>query len=185
MVDVTPKEPTHRRAVAGGRVMMAPRRRRSWPGRDRQGRRARGGPVAGIQAAKRTPDLIPLCHPLLVGAVLVNFRIEDDYIEVEAHVDTVDRTGWRWRRHRVLGRLSHDLRHVQVRGPLDGHQRPRAVGEDRWSLRNVSTGALTRLAGVLSRVRSRTATFRTGRDHPRCRVGAQVRSRSTKAGHGA
>ena len=49
--------------------------------------------VAGIQAAKRTPDLIPLCHPLLVGAVLVNFRIEDDYIEVEAHVDTVDRTG--------------------------------------------------------------------------------------------
>src|SRR5207253_9408736 len=34
-----------------------------------------------------------LCHPLLVGAVLVNFRIEDDYIEVEAHVDTVDRTG--------------------------------------------------------------------------------------------
>ena len=49
--------------------------------------------VAGIQAAKRTPDLIPLCHPLLVGAVLVNFRIEDTYIEVEAQVDTVDRTG--------------------------------------------------------------------------------------------
>ena len=49
--------------------------------------------VAGIQAAKRTPDLIPLCHPLLVGAVLVNFEIGDDYIEVEAHVDTVDRTG--------------------------------------------------------------------------------------------
>ena len=49
--------------------------------------------VAGIQAAKRTPDLIPLCHPLLVGSVLVNFRIEDTYIEVEAQVDTVDRTG--------------------------------------------------------------------------------------------
>jgi cyclic pyranopterin monophosphate synthase len=49
--------------------------------------------VAGIQAAKRTPELIPLCHPLLVGSVLVNFRIEDDYIEVEAHVETVDRTG--------------------------------------------------------------------------------------------
>ncbi len=49
--------------------------------------------VAGIQAAKRTPDLIPLCHPLLVGSVFVNFRIEDDYIEVEAQVDTVDRTG--------------------------------------------------------------------------------------------
>ena len=49
--------------------------------------------VAGIQAAKRTPDLIPLCHPLLVGSVLVNFRIEDDFIEVEAQVDTIDRTG--------------------------------------------------------------------------------------------
>ena len=49
--------------------------------------------VAGIQAAKRTADLIPLCHPLLVGAVLVNFRIEDTFIEVEAAVDTVDRTG--------------------------------------------------------------------------------------------
>ena len=66
MVDVTPKDPTHRRAVAR---------------------------VAGIQAAKRTPDLIPLCHPLLVGSVLVNFRIEDDFIEVEAQVDTIDRTG--------------------------------------------------------------------------------------------
>ena len=49
--------------------------------------------VAGIQAAKRTADLIPLCHPLLVGAVLVNFRIEDSFVEVEASVDTVDRTG--------------------------------------------------------------------------------------------
>jgi cyclic pyranopterin phosphate synthase len=49
--------------------------------------------VAGIQAAKQTPNLLPLCHPLLVGAVLVNFRIEDRYVEVEANVDTVDRTG--------------------------------------------------------------------------------------------
>jgi len=49
--------------------------------------------VAGIQAAKQTPNLLPLCHPLLVGAVLVNFRIEDRYVEVEAQIDTVDRTG--------------------------------------------------------------------------------------------
>ncbi|MCY4273690.1 MAG: cyclic pyranopterin monophosphate synthase MoaC, partial [bacterium] len=49
--------------------------------------------VAGIQAAKRTPELIPLCHPLLVGAVLVNFQIQDSYIEIEAEVETVDRTG--------------------------------------------------------------------------------------------
>jgi cyclic pyranopterin monophosphate synthase len=94
MVDVTPKEASHRRAVARGRVYMEP---------DTTSLVARGAVskgdvlavarVAGIQAAKRTPDLLPLCHPLLVGAVLVNFRIEDTYIEVEAQVDTVDRTG--------------------------------------------------------------------------------------------
>ncbi len=49
--------------------------------------------VAGIQAAKRAPDLIPLCHPLLVGSVFVNFRIEDSFIEVESQVETIDRTG--------------------------------------------------------------------------------------------
>ncbi len=49
--------------------------------------------VAGIQAAKRTSDLLPLCHPLLVGAVTVNFEINDTSIEIEAQVETVDRTG--------------------------------------------------------------------------------------------
>ena len=49
--------------------------------------------VAGIQAAKRTSDMIPLCHPLLVGAVHVNFEIGDDFVEVEAQVDTIERTG--------------------------------------------------------------------------------------------
>jgi cyclic pyranopterin phosphate synthase len=94
MVDVTPKEASHRRAIARGRVYMAA---------DTTSLIARGAitkgdvlavaRVAGIQAAKRTPDLLPLCHPLLVGAVLINFRIEDAFIEVEAQVDTVDRTG--------------------------------------------------------------------------------------------
>jgi len=49
--------------------------------------------VAGIQAAKRTADLLPLCHTVLIGAVTVNFDIKDDYIEIESQVDTVDRTG--------------------------------------------------------------------------------------------
>ncbi|MGH9212633.1 MAG: cyclic pyranopterin monophosphate synthase MoaC [Acidimicrobiales bacterium] len=94
MVDVTPKEPSHRRAVARGRVNM----RAETASLVARGAIAKGdvlavARVAGIQAAKRTPDLIPLCHPLLVGSVLVNFRIEDDYIEIEAQVDTVDRTG--------------------------------------------------------------------------------------------
>ena len=94
MVDVTPKEPSHRRAIARAKVFMSA---------DTASAVARGAigkgdvlavaRVAGIQAAKRTPDLIPLCHPLLVGAVLVNFRIEDTHIEIEAEVETVDRTG--------------------------------------------------------------------------------------------
>ena len=94
MVDVTPKDPTHRRAIARGRVSMQP----ETASLVARGAIAKGdvlavARVAGIQAAKRTPDLIPLCHPLLVGSVLVNFRIEDDFIEVEAQVDTIDRTG--------------------------------------------------------------------------------------------
>ena len=94
MVDVTPKEATHRRAVARGRVHMQP---------DTTSLVARGAVskgdvlavarVAGIQAAKQTPMLLPLCHPLLVGSVYVNFTIEDSYVEVECQVETVDRTG--------------------------------------------------------------------------------------------
>ena len=49
--------------------------------------------VAGIQAAKRASDLLPMCHPVLVGTVAINFSIGDTWVEVEAHVDTVDRTG--------------------------------------------------------------------------------------------
>ena len=94
MVDVTPKESTHRKAVARARVHMRPETASLVArGAVSKGDVLAVARVAGIQAAKRTPDLIPLCHPLLVGAVLVNFRIEDTWIEVEAAVDTVDRTG--------------------------------------------------------------------------------------------
>jgi cyclic pyranopterin phosphate synthase len=49
--------------------------------------------VAGIQAAKAAATLLPMAHPVLVGNVYVNFVIADDHIDVEAGVDTVDRTG--------------------------------------------------------------------------------------------
>jgi cyclic pyranopterin phosphate synthase len=49
--------------------------------------------VAGIQAAKQAASLLPMSHPVLVGNVYVNFTIADAHIEVEASVDTVDRTG--------------------------------------------------------------------------------------------
>ena len=49
--------------------------------------------VAGIQAAKRSASLLPMSHPVLVGGVSINFTIADTHIDVEASVDTVDRTG--------------------------------------------------------------------------------------------
>lgn len=94
MVDVTPKEATQRRAIARGRVEM----KASTASAVAQGAIKKGdvlavARVAGIQAAKRASDLIPLCHPLLVGAVTVNFEIHDTSIEIETQVETVDRTG--------------------------------------------------------------------------------------------
>ncbi|MDQ6613207.1 MAG: cyclic pyranopterin monophosphate synthase MoaC [Actinomycetota bacterium] len=94
MVDVTPKESTHRRAVARCKVFMLP----ETTSKVASNAMAKGdvlgaARIAGIQAAKRTSDLIPLCHPLLVGSVNINFTIGDDNVEVESSVETVDRTG--------------------------------------------------------------------------------------------
>jgi cyclic pyranopterin phosphate synthase len=94
MVDVTSKEPSHRRAVARCKVSMEPdTASKIASGAITKGDVLAVARVAGIQAAKQTPSLLPLCHPLLVGAVLVNFQIEEAHVTVEAHVDTVDRTG--------------------------------------------------------------------------------------------
>jgi cyclic pyranopterin phosphate synthase len=94
MVDVTPKEATHRRAVARGKVFMQPETTAAVANREvKKGDVLAVARVAAIQAAKRTSDMIPLCHPLLVGSVSVNFEIGDDVIEIEVQVDTVDRTG--------------------------------------------------------------------------------------------
>ena len=94
MVDVTSKEPSHRRAVARCRVNMeSDTASKIASGAITKGDVLAVARVAGIQAAKQASNLLPLCHPLLVGAVYVNFRIEDAHVEVEAQVDTVDRTG--------------------------------------------------------------------------------------------
>lgn len=94
MVDVTPKEVSHRRAVARCRVNMSP----DTTAKVAANAIAKGdvlgvARVAAIQATKRASDLIPLCHPLLVGAVQVNFTVGHDHIEVEVQVETMDRTG--------------------------------------------------------------------------------------------
>src|SRR5260370_25608549 len=94
MLDVPSKEASRRGAVARCRVHMAP----ATAGKIAAGAITKGdvlavARVAGIQAAKQTPSLIPLCHPLLVGSVFVNFRIEEAHVEVECQVDTVNRPG--------------------------------------------------------------------------------------------
>ena len=94
MVDVSSKEPTHRRAVARGRVRMAPEVAQAL----RQGEIAKGdvlavARVAGIQAAKRTSELVPLCHGLAISSVAVDFEVFDDSVGIEARVETIDRTG--------------------------------------------------------------------------------------------
>ena len=94
MVDVTPKDPTHRRAIARGKVFMTPETTSLVArGAITKGDVLAVARVAGIQAAKRTSDMIPLCHPLLVGSVSINFELALDHVVVEANVDTVDRTG--------------------------------------------------------------------------------------------
>src|SRR3954453_10565899 len=94
MVDVTPKDPTHRRAQARCKVFMAPETTAMVASNAvTKGDVLAVARVAGIQAAKQTPNLIPLCHQLTIGSVYVNFNIGDDHIEIEAQVETVDRTG--------------------------------------------------------------------------------------------
>jgi cyclic pyranopterin phosphate synthase len=94
MVDVTPKDPTHRRALARCKVFMKPETTAMVASNAvTKGDVLAVARVAGIQAAKQTPNLIPLCHQLTIGSVYVNFNIGDDHIEIEAQVETVDRTG--------------------------------------------------------------------------------------------
>ncbi len=94
MVDVTPKDPTHRRAVARGSITMTAETATAVAqGAIKKGDVLAVARVAAIQSSKRTADLLPLCHPLLIGAVSVNFEINDTSIDIEAQVEAVDRTG--------------------------------------------------------------------------------------------
>jgi cyclic pyranopterin phosphate synthase len=94
MVDVTAKDVTAREAVASGFVRMAPSTREAiTEGRLQKGDALETARIAGIMAAKKTSELIPLCHPISVGAVEVAFDERDDAISVVATVRTNERTG--------------------------------------------------------------------------------------------
>jgi cyclic pyranopterin monophosphate synthase len=92
MVDVGAKPVSRRRAVARGRVRMDPAtaaRLRSLP----KGDALTVARIAGIQAAKRTGELIPLCHPLPLTVVELGLEVDDDGVAIEAAAETTAQTG--------------------------------------------------------------------------------------------
>jgi cyclic pyranopterin phosphate synthase len=95
MVDVSPKAETARTATARGRIVMAP----ETLALIREGRAGKGdvlgvARLAGIMAAKRTSDLIPLCHPLMISKVSVDLEPDgDNVIVIEATVSLTGKTG--------------------------------------------------------------------------------------------
>jgi cyclic pyranopterin monophosphate synthase len=92
MVDVGAKPLSRRRAVARGRIRMAAgtaERLRTLP----KGDALTVARIAGIQAAKRTSELIPLCHPLPLSVVQVELTLDADGVAIEATVETTAQTG--------------------------------------------------------------------------------------------
>lgn len=94
MVDVGGKAATARRAVAAGRIAMSPQALAAIrDGSGPKGDVLAAARIAGIMAAKRTGELIPLCHPLGLEAVSVDFAFEDGAIRATATASLTDRTG--------------------------------------------------------------------------------------------
>ena len=94
MVDVSGKEATARTAVATGVVhttaeVVTLLHSDGLP----KGDALATARIAGIMGAKRTPDLVPLCHPIAISGVTLDLRAQDDRIDIRAEVRTTDRTG--------------------------------------------------------------------------------------------
>src|SRR5690349_3908373 len=94
MVDVSEKETTARRAVASARVLL----NKETIAILREGENPKGNPleiarIAGIMAAKRTSELIPLCHQINLSKVDVRAEINDDGVYLEAEAKTASQTG--------------------------------------------------------------------------------------------
>jgi cyclic pyranopterin phosphate synthase len=94
MVDVSAKDVTVRTATASGRVLLSAEAVAALrDGTVPKGDALAVARIAGIAGAKRTPDLIPLCHPLAIHAVTVDLAVSDAGVEITAQVRTADRTG--------------------------------------------------------------------------------------------
>ena len=142
MVDVSAKAITTREAVARGHITMS----REAIGQIRSGAVAKGDPlqaarIAGIMAAKRTSDMIPLCHPLPLSHAEVVLRPRRDGYEIEARVRTTAQTGVEMEALSAVsvaaltiydmikavdrGMVIGDIRVVEKRGGRSGHYRAR------------------------------------------------------------
>lgn len=94
MVDVSAKPVTARRASAAGTVLLSPPAVAALRGGEvPKGDALAVARIAGLQAAKRTPDLVPLAHPVAVHAVEVDLEVVDEGVRIAATVATADRTG--------------------------------------------------------------------------------------------
>ena len=94
MVDVSAKAVTAREASAAGRVLLSAAAVAALrDGTVPKGDALAVARIAGIQAVKRTPELVPLAHPVAVHAVTVDLVVVDDGVEISATVRTADRTG--------------------------------------------------------------------------------------------
>ncbi|NNK37587.1 MAG: cyclic pyranopterin monophosphate synthase MoaC [Xanthomonadales bacterium] len=96
MADISAKEPTHRVAIAGGKIVLGEKAFEQLM----EGRLPKGDPlamaeIAGIQAAKKTPSLIPLCHPISLNRVLVRSvpRPEEYAVELFCVAEIAAKTG--------------------------------------------------------------------------------------------
>jgi cyclic pyranopterin phosphate synthase len=94
MVDVSAKEVTVRTATASGRVLLSAQAVAALrDGTVPKGDALAVARIAGIQGAKRTPDLIPLCHPIGLHGVSIDLVVGDDGVGITAVTRTADRTG--------------------------------------------------------------------------------------------
>ena len=94
MVDVSAKQITARQASAAGRVLLSHTAVQALrDGEVPKGDALAVARIAGIQAVKRTPELIPLAHPVAVHAASVELTVADDGVDITATVRTADRTG--------------------------------------------------------------------------------------------
>jgi cyclic pyranopterin phosphate synthase len=145
MVDVGAKAETRRLAVAAGRIVMTPEALAAIRAGDAPKGDVLGtARIAGIMAAKRTGELIPMCHPLVLDAVNLDFAFEADAIRAAATVSLTGRTGVEMEAITAVcvalltiydmakaldkGMIIGDVRLVEKQGGKSGHWKAEGLG---------------------------------------------------------